>query len=55
MKANFYGLKTLYYSNVRDGSDDEVTDEKKEKLVEIVNDQVVPVVEVEEECGSCSI
>mgnify|MGYP001941404950 CR=1 FL=1 len=57
LKANYYGLKTLYYHNTRDGSDDDVTDDTaKEKLVQIINDQAVPLAAEEpESCDACSI
>jgi ribonucleoside-diphosphate reductase alpha chain len=54
LKANMYGLKTLYYHNTRDGREDEVVvDDKKVDKVEIAPE---PAFEVESsECESCSI
>jgi len=53
LKANMYGLKTLYYHNTRDGREDEVTEDKKPE----VKQENVPTAEVhaEEACDACAI
>lgn len=47
LKANYYGLKTLYYNNIRDGAEDT----KVEDAVEIIQTEAVD----DEVCESCSI
>jgi ribonucleoside-diphosphate reductase alpha chain len=49
LKANFYGVKTLYYNNVRDGADDTKVEDAKPTVVEEVK------VEEAETCDACSI
>lgn len=49
LKANYYGIKTLYYNNVRDGADDTKVEDAKPTLVEEVK------VEEAESCDACSI
>lgn len=53
LKANYYGVKTLYYHNNRDGADDtKVEDAKEIPAANVVTE--VPV-EAEEACDACSI
>jgi ribonucleoside-diphosphate reductase alpha chain len=52
LKANYYGLKTLYYHNTRDGREDEIVEEKKPQ----VEAEQAPAEEIlDETCGSCTI
>ena len=51
LKSNYYGLKTLYYHNTRDGADDTKVDDAK--IIEAAPVEVAKV--EEEECGACSI
>lgn len=55
LKANYYGLKTIYYHNNRDGADDTKVEDAKE-LVEVkVEETTSPEPETEEACDACSI
>jgi len=49
LKANYYGLKTLYYNNIRDGAEDSVVEDAKDVQVSS------PEKYEAEECESCSI
>ncbi len=49
LKANYYGLKTLYYNNIRDGAEDSVVEDAKDVQVSS------PEQYEAEECESCSI
>lgn len=55
LKANYYGLKTLYYHNTRDGREDEVVEDKKP--VEQTVEQTTQTVEEDlaDSCDSCTI
>jgi ribonucleoside-diphosphate reductase alpha chain len=58
LKANYYGLKTLYYHNTRDGREDEVTDEKKTEQKEEVKTLIaegMAEIEADHSCDSCTI
>ncbi|QDJ96523.1 ribonucleotide diphosphate reductase alpha subunit [Xanthomonas phage Xoo-sp13] len=48
LKANYYGIKTLYYHNGRDASDDTKVEDAKEI-------EVVPETSEAEQCDACSI
>jgi ribonucleoside-diphosphate reductase alpha chain len=51
LKSNYFGLKTLYYHNTRDGREDEVVEDKKPVIVEVDS----KLVDADAECESCSI
>lgn len=54
LKANFYGIKTLYYNNIRDGAEDtKVEDAVEQQIVPNVQDVVDEA--VDEVCDACSI
>ena len=52
LKANYYGLKTLYYHNTRDGREDEVVENKVKKIVEVAT--VAEEIE-DAACDACAI
>lgn len=52
LKANYYGVKTLYYHNNRDGADD--TKVEDAKVIEVAPVEEAKV-ESEEACDACSI
>lgn len=51
LKCNYYGLKTLYYHNTRDGREDEISDNEKVTIVQEVPNETIK----DDVCDSCAI
>lgn len=54
LKANYYGVKTLYYHNNRDGADDTAVEDSQEITSQQLTD-AAPELEDDAECDSCSV
>lgn len=51
LKSNYYGLKTLYYNNLRDGAEDTVVMDAEQ--IDVSSAEDLPP--LDDECDSCSI
>lgn len=54
LKANYYGLPTLYYHNTRDGREDDVVEQANVEVKETV-EQPSSSINEDQECDSCKI
>lgn len=54
LKANYYGIKTLYYNNIRDGADDSMVEDN---VIPPPTNDIEPLndMQAEQTCDSCSI